>query len=86
MVLLTSVMERVRLTAFHASCKVNFAFTRQQRNRAHFAQVHPNRVIGVDRLFGLMRGGEFLAIVDFFGVEEIGFLVEGKPERLLAVA
>ncbi len=31
----------------------NFAFTRQQLNRAHFAQVHANRVIGAVQLFSI---------------------------------
>ncbi|HLW77764.1 MAG TPA: hypothetical protein VKS01_12280 [Bryobacteraceae bacterium] len=75
-----------QLTALHATCKINFTFAREQGNGAHFAQVDANRVIGIDRFFGLVLGGEFLAIVDLFRVEEVGFLIERKPERLVAIA
>ena len=42
------------LAAFHAAGKIDFAFAGQQRNRAHFAQIHAYRVVGVNRFFLLL--------------------------------
>ena len=75
-----------QLTALHAAGQIDFAFARQQRNRAHFAQIHAYRIIGVNRFFGRMRSGKLFAIMGFLGVKEIRFLVERKPQRLMAFA
>ena len=40
-----------QLTALHAARQIDFALARQQRNSAHFAQIHAYRVVRVDGLF-----------------------------------
>ncbi len=53
----------------------DFAFTRQQFDRTHFAQVHAHRVIGAAQAFGIdVTGGRFLALAFFLGgVVALGF-------------
>ena len=75
-----------QLTAFHATCKINFAFARQQRDGAHFAQIHAYRIIRVNRLFGRMRSRKVFAIMSFLGMKKCPFLIERNPERLVALA
>ena len=75
-----------QLAPLHAAGQVNFALARQQRYRAHFAQVHANRVVCVNRLLDWVRVGEIFAVMHFFRVEEAAFLIERKPERLMTLA
>ena len=42
---------RPPLAALHAARQVQFSFAREQWHGAHLAQVHPYRVVGVNRLF-----------------------------------
>ena len=64
--------------ALHAASEIDFALTGKQRYGAHFAQIHAYRVVGVNRLFGLL--GRELLFLNFFGMEEISFFVERKSE------
>ncbi len=55
--------------------------------RTHFAQIDANRVVGVNRLpSGACEAGNLFAIMSFFGVKKIRFLIEGKPQRLVTLA
>jgi len=74
------------LPALHAACKIDLALAREQRNRAHFAQIHPYRVVRINGLFRRMGGREFFAVVSLFGMEKIGFLIERKSQRLTTFA
>ena len=67
-----------QLTALHAPRKIDFAFPGKQRDGTHFAQIHPYRIIGVNRLFYRMSSREFLCIVHLFRMEEAAFLVKRK--------
>ena len=68
-----------QLAALHAARQVDFAFAGEQRDGAHFPEVHPYRVIGVDGLFGLLDRMEILRL----GVKELGRLfVKRKAQRL----
>ncbi len=55
----------------------------RQRNGAHFAQIHAYRIVGVNRLFGLL--GRELLFLNFLGMEEIGFFVERKSEGFVTL-
>ncbi len=72
-----------QLPAFHAARQVDFALASQQRDGAHFAQIHAYRVVGVNRLLGLL-GWERL-FLDFLGMEEVGFFVERKSEGFMTL-
>ena len=71
---------------FRSASQIDFTFTRQQRNGAHFAQVHANRVVGIDGLFNRMGGRELLAILRFFRVKKAAFLIERESERFCCFA
>src|SRR5581483_5012513 len=43
------------LTALHSPGQIDFAFPRQQRTRAHLAQIHSYRGVSVDGLFHRLR-------------------------------
>ena len=64
-----------QLAAFHAARQIDFAFARQQRNGAHFAQVHAYRIVGVDGLFHRRRVQE-IGFMSGFRIEELGFFLE----------
>ena len=55
--------------------KIYFAFARQQRNCAHFTQIHAYRVVGVDGLFHRRRMQE-IGLVACLGVEELGIFLK----------
>ena len=59
-----------QLAALHAAGQVDFALAGQQRNGAHFAQIHAYRVVGINRLFDRMGRRKLFAVMDFFGMEE----------------
>ena len=67
------------LTAFHAAGEIHLALAGQQRDGAHFAQIHAYRIIGIDRLFYRMGSRKLFGIMDFLRMEEAPFFVEGKP-------
>ena len=48
----------------------DFAFTAQQFDRSHFAQIHTNRVIGAIQLFG--RAGRQRNVTAFRGINKLG--------------
>ena len=73
-----------QLAALHAARQIDFAFAGEQRNGAHFAQIHAYRIVGVNRLFDLLRSRKFL-VLNFLGMEEIRFFVERNPEGLVTV-
>jgi len=75
----------LQLAAFHAAGQTHFAIAGQDRDGAHFAQIHAYRIVGVNRLLNLLRGREFLAVLNFLGVEKIGILVKRDPEGFVTV-
>jgi hypothetical protein len=68
-----------QLAALHLAGKVHFALPRQQRDGAHFAQIHAYRVVRVNGLLRLLRRLKIVAVMHFFRVEKLGILVERKP-------
>ena len=64
-----------QLAALHAARQIDFAFARQQRNGAHFAQIHAHRIVGVDGLFHRRRVQK-IGFVRSFRIEELGFVLE----------
>ena len=64
-----------QLAAFHAAGQIDFAFASEQRNGAHFAEVHADRVVGVDGLFNRRRVQE-IRFVSGFRIEEFGVFFE----------
>ena len=72
-----------QLPALHTASEIHFAFTGQQRNGAHFAQVHAYRVVGINRFFGLLC--RELLFLNFLRMEEISFFVERKSEGFVAL-
>ena len=68
-----------QLAALHAAGKIDFAFAGEQRDGAHFAQIHAYRVVGIDRLFYRMGSRKLFGIMDFLRMEEAPFFIEGKP-------
>ena len=76
-----------QLAALHATGQIHFALASQQGHGAHFAQVHANRVVSVNRLLDGMRMSEIFAIMHFLRVKKATFLIERKPtERLVTLA
>ena len=75
-----------QLAPLHAAGQVHLALAGQQRYGAHFAQIHANRVVCVNRFLDGMRMGEIFAIMHFLRVEETAFLIERKSERLMTLA
>src|SRR5579863_3083737 len=71
---------------FHAPRQVDFALPRQQRDSAHFAQIHAYRIVRVDGLLHRMRGSKLLAVMHFLWMEETTFLIKRKPQRLMPFA
>jgi hypothetical protein len=74
-----------QLAALHFPGKVDFTITREQRHRAHLAQIHAHGVIGVNRLFYLLTSLRIFSILNLFGMEKIGILIEGDTQGLAAV-
>ena len=72
-----------QLAALHAPGQIDFAFARQQRNRAHFAQVHAYRVVGIDRFLDLLLRVEKIRFLSRFGIKELGIFVEGNAKRFV---
>ncbi len=73
-----------QFAALHAARQIDFAFARQQRNRAHFAQVHAYRIVGVDGFFH-RRGVQEIGFVRGFRIEELGFVFEIKAQSFRIV-
>ena len=71
------------LPALHAASQIDFAFASEQRNGTHLAQIHAYRIVGVNRLFGLL--GRELLFLDLLRMEEIGFFVEWKSEGFVTL-
>ena len=73
-----------QFAALHAPGEIDLAFAGQQRNGAHFAQVHANRVVGVDGLFHRRRMQE-IGFMSGLGIEELGvfFKIKAKSFRIV---
>jgi hypothetical protein len=59
----------IALAALHAPRKIDVAFTRQQRYRAHLAKIRAHRVVRGDELFHRLLIG-MKKIFCHFGIEE----------------
>ena len=75
-----------QLAALHAARQIDFAFARQQRNGAHFAQIHAYRIVGVNRLFGLMRSRKLFSSWTSSGWKKFASSSKGSPQRLVTFA
>jgi len=66
--------ENGALAAFDAASDFHFAFAREQRHRAHFAQIHANRVVDLFSAdaSGQLQVEEFVAFFELF-LEILGF-------------
>ena len=54
------------MSAFDAPRDLHFAFAREQRHRAHFAQVHPHRIVGL-----FADAGRQLQVEDFLALLQL---------------
>ncbi len=70
-----------QLALLHPAGQRDFPLPRQQRDGAHLAEIHPDRIVRVDRFLRRLRGGK-LVFLDVLGMKEIGFLIEWQTERL----
>src|SRR5205823_12576988 len=64
-----------QLAAFHFARQAHFTLTSEQRHRTHFTEVHPYRVVCVDRLLYGLSAVELL-ILNFFRMKEVRVLIE----------
>ena len=64
----TDRLLHAELTALHLPGEIHFSVASEQRNGAHFAQIHPYRVVRVDRFFYLLASLWVFAILHFLGV------------------
>ena len=76
---------RFKLKRQHAARQVNFALTRQQRNRTHLAQIHAYRIIRVNGFFYVLSCMKVVAIMHFFRMEKVCFLIKWKTQRLIRI-
>jgi hypothetical protein len=72
------------LAALHFARKINLTFAGQEGNRAHFAQVHANGIVGIDGLLNLLCGVEIL-FLHILWMEEVSILVERQSEAIWRV-
>jgi hypothetical protein len=62
------------LAAFDAFGQFDFAFTGEQRDCSHFAQIHANGIVCfVDEVLDQLEVREFFAFITLLVVVELGF-------------
>ena len=73
------------LPALHVAGEVDFAFAGKKRNGAHFAQIHANGIVGIDRFFYWCASLWIFGVL-LFRMKKCRIVVKRNAQRLCRVA